>query len=68
MRYRDPSLVYRERASQWHRWWAWYSVLLNDKETRVRWEWVERRRWTFEAIPYYATAWEYRLPGADNAR
>lgn len=27
----------------WHRWFAWYPVQLNGTDTRVWWEWVERR-------------------------
>jgi hypothetical protein len=54
----DAVAAYRIARRQWHRWFAWYPVLVDD--VLVWLETVERRTDVSLATTY---KWEYRLRG-----
>lgn len=54
----DPN----ERQFDWHDWFAWYPLYINNDDVRalVFWETVQRRRIMSSGRTF---CWEYRIPG-----
>jgi hypothetical protein len=52
------------RRSVWHRWFAWYPVVVSGEEEFDHWVWFERleRKWSIGR--YGAQFWRYRHPKA----
>ena len=62
----DQTRAYVRRLSfvlEWHRWFAWYPVPLDESEGRLRYAWLRfvERRWGTSRYSM-TMKWRYRLP------
>jgi hypothetical protein len=53
-----------KRRSVWHRWFAWYPVIVSVEEQFDHWVWLERldRKWSLGRYGDCKGHWRYRHP------
>jgi hypothetical protein len=56
--------VQARRRSVWHRWFAWYPVIVSVEEEFDHWVWLERleRKWSLGRYGDQKGHWRYRYP------
>ena len=56
--------VQAKRRSVWHRWFAWYPVIVSVEEESDHWVWLEtlERKWSLGRYADRKGHWRYRHP------